>query len=58
MPSAASPAPPMTSASDGAPAFYDRTMAWNEKGDVLIAGSRVRHGDAVVWHAAGVRCGQ
>jgi hypothetical protein len=39
--------------------IYDGTMAWNEKGDVLIAGSRDRHSDpAVIWHATGVRCGR
>jgi hypothetical protein len=37
-------------------AFYMGTMAWNEKGDALIAGSRVRHGAPVIWHASGVRC--
>lgn len=38
--------------------IYDGTMAWNDNGDVLIAGSQVRHGDVVVWHATGVRCGE
>jgi hypothetical protein len=36
--------------------FYMGTMAWNEKGDALIAGSRVRHGAPVIWQATGVRC--
>ena len=37
---------------------YHGTMAWNENGDMLIGGSQVRHGDVVVWHATGVRCGE
>jgi dipeptidyl aminopeptidase/acylaminoacyl peptidase len=36
--------------------LYMGTMVWNEKGDALIAGSRVRHGAPVIWHASGVRC--
>jgi hypothetical protein len=38
--------------------LYDGRMDWNQAGDVLIAGSRERHGAPVIWHATGVRCEQ